>query len=238
MIELLGSSKYTPPQTGDVLFLYDPATNKDLISNTTVGVLKAATAVDNTVLIDGQPTVKFTGTGAGVQINLPTALNLEALTNWTLEWSSIMNAYQGGYATEIFMDLTNSAGYPVGCRWTDGGYQERNQFNAGDWANARIWRPDITKTQAIGKLNKWALVRNGNEFYVMLNGVRQLLENGTSSGGSKQSYFSKTQALLNAVTRFYIGYYNGTNLAYPGNFGRIRFSNFARYINNYTPQPF
>jgi hypothetical protein len=236
MIELLGGTKAEEPQTGDVLFLYDPATNKDLISDTVVGAIKTATEVDPAVLIDGQSTLKTSSVNSGVLITLPTALDLETMQNWTLEWSSIWNAYQSGYATELFMDITNTAGFPIGCRWTDGGYQERNQFNASDWNNARIWRPSSTKTQVIGQLNRWALVRKGSYFFVMLNGVRQLLENGTVNG-TKQSLFNKTQALP-TVTKMYLGYFNATNRCYPGNFGRIRFSNFARYVGDYTPQPF
>lgn len=239
MIELLNSiTEQTKPPEGDALFLYDPATNKDLISNIVVGALKAGTVVDSTYLIDNQPTLRVDNANAGAVLTFPSSIDLNALTEWTLEWSSRPTSIGGYYFTELFLDVAGGSGYPVGCRWTDTGYGNTLQFNAADWANERIWRPPFTKSTAVNTLNRYALVFKGGNFTVFRNGTKQMLTNATGGVGSTtQDYFPKTQAwgLFKILT---LGYLNSVNSSWIGNYGRIRISNFARYLGSYTPEAF
>lgn len=239
MLEILLASRGggEPEPTGDVLFLYDPATNKDLISNTVVGALRTATTVDTLVTLDGQPTVKFGSTAAGAIITLPTPINLEALAEWTVEWSSRPTSMSSSYMNEIFLDLLNTAGYPLGCRWADGGYGNRLQFNISNFANSNLWRPPVDKSAALNKENRWAMVYKGGQVKVYRDGVKQMLAAGTNGGTGTQDFISKTQPFF-TVAKIYIGWYNGTNVAFIGNMGRIRISAFARYLGNYSPKPF
>lgn len=238
MIEQMISGNARPPTpVGDVLFLYDPASNTDLITGAVCGTLGNGAAADSAVKIDGVNTVKFTASGSYCTILLPTPLNLEALTEWTIEWASRPTSTVNGYLTEMFIDILNTAGYPVGCRWTDGGYGNRLQFNLADWNNLRIWRPAGAHSTVLNKVTRWAMVFRNNRVIVYKDGVAQQLENGTAAGGTTQGYIDKTQA-FQTFRKIYLGYYNGVNQAWLGNFGRLRISAFARYLANYTPEPF
>lgn len=237
MNEMLFSGGAGIPQpTGDVLFLYDPGTSKDEISGNVCIALSGGAAVDNTFLIDNKATLKFTAAGQQGLITFPTSINLEALTEWTVEWSSRPTTFLTSYVTELFMDLTVSQGYPIGCRWGDGGYGNRLQFNISNWANNNIGQPPIVKTDVTNKINRWAMVFKGGQLRIYKDGVKQLLAFGTSNTYA-QDYIGKTQAFP-TVTRMYLGYFNSVNQAFAGNMGRIRISNFARYLGNYTPVAF
>lgn len=238
MIEtlLMGGEPIVIP-TGDVLFLYDPATNKDLITNTVCGALKASTTVDTTVKIDGNDTLKFAAAGAGAVLTFPSGINLNALTEWTIEWSSRPTAIGVSYFTEIFLDTTPSSGVPLGCRWTDGGYGDKLQFNIADFNNARLWRPPFAKPAVVNKLTKYSMVYKGGVVKVYVDGALQTLTNGVEGNGVSQAFISKTQS-WGVFTNLTLGYFNSANVAWLGNFGRIRISNFARYLGTHTPPPF
>jgi len=237
MIELLlPKENDAPPPTGDVLFLYDPATSKDLISNQVCIALANNAAIDIVNKIDDLPTLKLAqGTSQGL-ITLPTPINFETLSEWTVEWTSKPTSIGSAYFTELFLDIAVTAGYPIGCRWADGGYGNRNQFNIGNWSNNVIGQPAIVKGNAIGKDNRWAMVFRGGQLRIYYNGTLQMIAFGTTNNYA-QSYIPKTQA-FGLIAKIYIGYYNGINQAWLGNMGRIRISNFARYLGNYIPVPF
>lgn len=237
MIELMGSTfSNDPPPEGDVLFLYDPATSKDLVSNQVCIALTNGASVDTVVKIDGYNTLKFAAGNQQGLITLPTPINFETLSEWTIEWVSRPTSIGGSYFTEVFLELAVSQGYPMGCRWADGGYGNRLQFNLSNWSNPNIWQPPIVKTQAINNDNRWAIVYKGGIARIYRNGVKQMLAAGTG-GVYDKDYIAKTQAFLLA-SKIYLGYYNSINQAWLGNMGRIRISNFARYLGNYTPVPF
>ncbi|MNM47266.1 hypothetical protein D3C81_582290 [compost metagenome] len=238
MRELLlsGGTEDLPEPTGDVLFLFDPGTAKDLISNQICIALANNATIDTINKIDDNPTIRFAqGTSQGL-ITLPTPINFEALTEWTVEWTSRPTSIGSSYFTELFLDIAVTQGYPIGCRWADGGYGNRNQFNIGNWSNAVLGQPSLVKSQAVNKDNRWAMVYKGGQLRIFYNGVLQMLAFGTG-GSYSQSYIDKTQA-FGLIAKIYLGYYNGTNQAWLGNMGRVRISNFARYLGNYTPVPF
>ena len=228
----------TPIPTGDVLFLYDPATNKDLISDTICGALKGSTSVDATFQIDGYDTLKFAAASAGAVLTFPTALSLNSMTEWTIEWSSRPTTIGSAYFTELFLDTVPASGIPLGCRWTDSGYGDKMQFNAADFNNLRLWRAAETKASAVNKLTRYSMVYKGGAIRVYKDGVLQMLANGVEGGSStSQTFIPKTQAWP-VFANLTLGWFNAGNTAWLGNFGRIRISNFARYLANYTPAPF
>ena len=237
MNELLLAIKEDPPApTGDVVFLYDPATSKDLISGQVCIALSNNAAIDTINQIDGHSTLKLAqGTSQGL-ITLPTPINFEALSEWTVEWTSRPTSIGSSYFTELFLDIAVTQGYPIGCRWGDGGYANRLQFNIGNWSNGVIGQPPIAKSSVVSKDNRWAMVFKNAQLRIYYNGVLQLIAFGTTSNYN-QNYISKTQE-FGLIAKLYIGYYNSINQAWLGNMGRIRISNFARYLGNYTPIPF
>lgn len=228
----------TPIPTGDVLFLYDPATNKDLITDTVCGALKANTSVDSVVKIDGYNTLKFAASSAGAVLTFPTTLSLNTMSEWTIEWSSQPTAIGVSYFTELFLDTVPSSGIPLGCRWTDGGYGDKLQFNVADFNNLRLWRPPGNKASAVNRLTRYSMVYKGGVIRVYKDGVLQLVTNGTEAAApTSQTFISKTQAWP-VFANLTLGWFNSANVAWLGNFGRIRISNFARYLGNHTPPPF
>lgn len=233
---LLGGSGGAPGPTGDVLFLFDPETSKDLISNQVCIALSNGAAVDTLNKIDDKPTLKLAQATSLGLITLPTPINFEALTEWTVEWTSHPNTIGSSYFTELFLDIAVTQGYPIGCRWGDAGYNNRLQFNIGNWSNSVIGQPAIVKSSVVTKDNRWAMVFKGGQLRIYYNGVLQAIAFGTSTSYG-QNYISKSQA-FGVIAKIYIGYYNSINQAWLGNMGRIRISNFARYLGNYTPVPF
>lgn len=227
-----------PVAQAGTLFLYDPGTNKDLISDTIVGALKANTTVDTSVLIDGRSTIKFAAAASsGVTITLPTAINLDTLPAWTVEWVSRPTSFPTDYANELFLDTLTGITNVIGCRWSNLGYGNRLQFNMSNWANSFIWRPPVAKADVVNTIVRWAMVYQNNQVAIYKDGVRQMLANGTSTSTGTQNYIDKTMAFP-TVARIHLGYYNGTNQSFLGNIGRIRISDGARYTANYTPIPF
>jgi hypothetical protein len=232
---LISGRKETTQPTGDVLFLFDPGTGKDEVTNQTCIALSGV-AVDMSVLIDEKPTLKFAAVNNQGLITFPTPIAFDALEGWTVEWSSRPTSFATAYANELFLDITTTLGYPIGCRWGDAGYNNRLQFNISNWANANIGQPPVNKTAVVNKVNRWAMVFRNNRLQIFKDGVLQMLAFGTSTTYA-QDYMAKNGALP-TVTKLYLGYFNSINQAWLGNFGRIRISNFARYLGNYTPTPF
>lgn len=222
---------------GTTLFLYDPATNKDLVTGTTCGVLRSGTTVDSTILIDGNSTIKSTTGTHGATITFPTPLDLGSLAEWTIEWNSLPNSIGYGYSTELMLNWP--AGPYMGCRWADGGFGNRLQFSGGGtgFSNvATIWRTPETNVQAANKLARYAMVLADGKISVYKNGIKQSMNNGTTNAIT-QDYFVKA-TIPQPLTTMSIGWLNSTFISWQGNFGRVRISAGARYLANYTPVPF
>lgn len=228
----------TALDTGTTLFLYDPATNRDLVTGTVCGAIRSGTTVDGTILIDGSPTLKSTTGTHGVDITFPTPLDLNSLSEWTIEWSSKPVTIRAEYSSELFLNWPS--GPLFGCRWTDSGYGHRLQFTDGAWTNPTLWRPEsFTKTNATTKINRYAMVFKDGKISVYIDGVKQMLENGSDIAGpnTKQNFFPKATT-WQPLTRLLLGYYSATYPSFLGNYGRVRISAGARYLANYTPAAF
>lgn len=229
----------TPKIDPNVLFVYDPATNTDLVTGLTCGTKLGATAADSAVLIDGQPTVKLATTAQGVTIAFPTPINLDAMTEWTIEWSSLPTSINASYANELnLLDAANTASNYVGCRWPDGGFANALQFTLNGYGNtSTCWRAlSVTKTVALNKISRYAMVFKNNRMTVYRDGVLLTVTNGTSGNGTSQTFINKIQQ-NNPHTKMFIGWANSTYVSTVGNVGRVRISNIARYDGNYTPAP-
>lgn len=234
------SSIITPRIDPDVLFMYDPATNTDLVTGLTCGVKLNSTTVDNVTLIDSQPTVKMAATNQGVTITFPTSIDLNSMPEWTIEWVSRPTSINTSYANELtLLDASGAGNMYIGCRWTDTGFANTLQFTLNGYGNtSTCWRAmSVTKSVAVNKLSRYAMVFKDNKLTVYRDGVLLTVTNGTGGSGVNQTFINKIQA-LNPFTRMYIGWANSTYISPIGNFGRVRISGIARYTSNYTPQPF
>ncbi|MNI53907.1 hypothetical protein D3C73_1087660 [compost metagenome] len=218
----------------NVLFLYDPATNKDLVTGTTCGVVRANTPVDSVVMIDGNPTLKAAVSTSGVAITFPTPIDLGILDEWTIEWAAFPTSVPANYATEMLMNYPGG-GY-IGARWTDAGFGARLQFTGGGFGNAAtIWRIPTNYAQASGHLARYAMVYKDGLISVYKDGVKQTMNNGTGQSTSSTSF--PKAAGWQPFTTMNLGWINSTYISWLGNYGRVRISSTARYLANYTPQP-
>lgn len=236
MIELLlgGKPKAAQPPYQDPAFLYDPETNSDLLGSKPTILRRANTTVDTNYLIDDHPTVRLGTANAGIQVTFQTPFNFN-IPEWTIEWSSRIEAIGTYYFTELLFIASN--GDFLGCRWTDGGYNSMLQMSVGSWANNNTnWRA-LTKTAVLGVLKRYALIYKDGVIRFYVDGVMQELMNGTAGTGAKQMFFVPPVNLV-AYANMYIGYQGSVNGSYTGNVGRVRLSNYARYTGNYTPEPF
>lgn len=234
---MLMNGKRTPEETGDVIFLYDPVTNTDLIGGPSVSTLSGGAVADETILINGQPTLKFPTGSAKQVIAFPSDLNLTT-GNWTLEWSFINNSAPSAYANDFVMySRTGGSSVGVYTRFGDSGFGHR--YNLSDprgAANPNFCQPlPFTKASLVGLTTNVAMVSIGGLIKVYINGVFQMMAVGAGSGAYTQPTFAAQG--MDAIYQWGIGWVGSTVQAVPGNRGRIRLSNFARYKANYTPGP-
>lgn len=240
MIEhlLINAGSVSLPETGDVIFLYDPVTNTDLAGGPSVSTLSGGAVSDETILINGQPTLKFPTVAAKQVIAFPTDLDLTQ-GNWTLEWSFINDTSPTAYANDLVMySRTGASGVGVYTRFNDSGFGNRYCLSDSRGAsNPGLVQPlPYTKAQLVGTLMNMALVSIAGVIKVYVNGVYTMTALGNASNVYNQPTFTATG--MDKIYQLGIGDVNGgTVRAIPGNRGRIRLSNFARYKSNYTPGP-
>lgn len=241
MLTLWQQSMFVTPKIDpNVLFMYDPATNTDLVTGLTCGTKLNGVSVDSNTPIDGQPTVKMAATNQGVTIAFPTPIDLNGLAEWTIEWASLPTSINASYANELtLLDAGGAANMYIGCRWPDGGFANALQFTLNGYGSpSTCWRAmSVTKTVALNKLSRFAMVFKDNQLRVYRDGALLTVTNGTGAGGTSQTFINKIQQ-LNTFTRMYIGWANSTYVSTIGNVGRVRISKIARYTSNYTPAPF
>mgnify|MGYP001113576761 CR=1 FL=1 len=241
MIEsLLATTEVTvqPPDLPGV-FLFDPESQTDLMNNNATVTLSGAT-VDATYLIDGYPTTKLPSITSYLLITLPNPLELDA-NDWTLEWSCMVSAFQ---ATRYDGEMrgTTTTGKVVASRWTDSGYGTQLQSFAGAAATEDLlWRIPGAKQTFVNQLRRMALVCRGGAVTVFKDGLPQKVTNwnivGNSSKQVTRDSFNK-DAVIGKLNSIRLGWTATATPAAISNVGRIRFSDYARYIFPYTPAPF
>lgn len=235
--QLLINTGQSTPETGDVIFLYDPVTNSDLAGGPAVSTLSGGAVADQTILINGQPTLKFPTTAAKQVIAFPTDLNL-TVGNWTLEYSFINNTNPTAYANDLVMySRTGGSGIGLYTRFGDSGFA--NRWFLSDprgAASPSLTQPlPYTKALLVGATTNVALVSIAGVIKVYVNGSMTPMALGSSGSTYNQTTF--TAQGMDAIYQFVTGSAVANVLAVPGNRGRIRLSNFARYKANYTPGP-
>lgn len=241
MIEMWLTTKQATPQPPDLagVFLFDPETRTDLINNNAT-VSASGTSIDTSYLIDGKPTTKLLSTGDFLVITIPTPIDLDA-SDWTVEWSCRATAFQDSKYEGEFGGMTTAGKY-LYSRWTDGGYGYFLQSFVGSGATgAVLWRILPAKQSVVGILRRMALVCKAGVVTVFKDGVPQRVGNWDNVGGASQAVtqdnFPK-EANMGKLSSIRLGSSGSTTPAALSNIGRIRISNYARYISTYTPVPF
>lgn len=240
-MELLLSTAQVVEQPPDLpgVFLFDHETRTDLVSNN-ASVTFAGATVDTSYLIDGHPTTNLPSTASYLLITLPTPLELDA-SDWTLEWSRMATAFQATrYDGEIRCGTTASKW--IISRWTDAGYGTQLQTLVGAGSSeADLWRIPGAKQTVVNVLQRMALVCRQGVVTVFKDGVPQKITNWNIVGGSAnqvtRSNFNK-DPVVGKMNSIRLGWVSTTLPAAISNIGRIRFSDYARYIHPYTPIPF
>lgn len=231
---LLGLLESPPEDTGNVIFLYDPVTNTELMGTNPTIVLSGGAVADAANPIDGRSSLSFPSTSAGLLITFATPLNLQG-KNWTVEWSSKNTTAAASYAHEFSL-LSSTAGTGVLSRYGDQGFQNRLHFGTSFGVANNTWAPAITKANATNVLNHYALVCKDGQIKIFCNGLQQSLARGTTTVYNLQS-FTPQDSLAN-ITRLRLGFEASSTPAVTGYHGRIRISDFARYSRSYTYVPF
>lgn len=241
MIEqMLNSGAYTPqPPDLPGIFLFDHQSRTDLVNNNaTVSVSGAA--VDSTYLIDGFPTTKLAATTHYMLITIPTPIELDA-NDWTVEWSCMVSAFQATRYDGEFAGSTTAA-KALTSRWTDAGYGSALQTYVGAAASAAVlWRIAPAKQSVVGFLRRMAIVCRSGVITVFKDGQPQMVSNWDNVGNASKVVTQKTfpkEAGMGKLNLIRLGWASTVSPAAISNIGRIRISDYARYIHPYTPVPF
>jgi len=241
MIECLLPTPQVVEQPPDLpgVFLFDHETRTDLINNNATVSLSGAT-VDTTYLIDGHPTTKLPSITSYLLITFPNPLELDN-SDWTLEWSCMATAFQATRYDGEMRGLTTT-GKALISRWTDSGYGSQLQsFVGGGATEDLLWRIPGSKQSVVNQLRRMALVCKQGVVTVFKDGVPQKVTNWNIVGGSgnqvTRNNFNK-ETVVGKLSSIRLGWISTTAPAAISNVGRIRFSDYARYIFPYTPTPF
>lgn len=172
------------------------------------------------------------GTTDGIDIIFDTPINLAA-TDWTLEWTS-QNLGTGGtgYFAEIAL-LAAPDTQGVEARYGDNGFGHRLQFGGLVNGTSNVWSVSSNKTTLNGVLKKYAMVKQGSNIAVYIDGIRQNLAVGTGADYSIPSFPIDTNISAIKYVRVGSTAYGGAALA--AKRANVRLSLYARYTGNYTP---
>lgn len=241
MIESLLSTTQVVDQPPDLpgVFLFDHATRTDLMNNNATVTASGAT-IDTAYLIDGLATAKFSATTDYLLINIPTPLELDT-SDWTLEWSCMASAFQATRYDGEIRGITTGSKFIIS-RWTDSGYGYQLQTLVGAGATEDVlWRIPGTKQSVVSQLRRMALVCRQGVITTFKDGVPQKVTNwnivGNASKQVTRDNFNK-EAVVGKLNAIRLGWISTALPAAVSNVGRIRFSDYARYIRAYTPTPF
>lgn len=212
------------PVVTDPFLLFDTVSMTDLTGrNPTLTLTNAA--VDNTYLIDGEPTVKIENGGA-LALTLNEAFDT-SVPEWTLEWSSRLNASSVAYNNLMVMSAGSVTAFVQ--RQADSGFGGRIQqgyttANAGSVNNF-----PFGSAAKNGVLTRYAAVKNIDGTITMfVDGKPTMLANGTGTTYSVKSFYAG--ANLGLMTRIALG-------ALAQNIGSFRLTKKALYKAEYIPRP-
>lgn len=210
--------------TGDPWMLFDVNTLTDKMGTGATGVLTSA-APDPTYLIDGEPSLKITGTGS-LKITLATLFD-STIPEWTLEWSSRLNTSTTAYATLIV--LRNATAFTFAQRTADSGFGLRIQQGITFAAAGDAYNFPFGSAAKNGVLTRYAAVKKNGVITMYVDGKATNLANGTGASYTVKGLPAGAGLVNN----------NEITLGLLAqNIGHIRLSKFARYSIDYTPAPF
>lgn len=215
---------YSGVVEGDAWMLFDVNTLTDLKGTGATGVLASA-SVDNTYLIDGEPSLKILNAGT-LKIAMPQVFD-SSIPEWTMEWSCRLNAATTGYANLWYMHAgTNNAFVQ---RTGDNGFGNRLQQGFQMATANEAWNLPFTSAAKNGVLTRYAAVKKNGIVSMFVDGKLTNMAVGTGFAYNVKGFPAGAGVVNN--NEIYIG-----TLAQ--NIGHIRISKFARYTLDYTPKPF
>jgi hypothetical protein len=211
------------PLVADPWLLFDTGTMTDLAGrNPTLTLTNAA--VDNTYLIDGEPTVKINQGGT-----LALAFNElfdSTVLEWTLEWSSRLNAASTAYNNLVVMqDAVNTVFIQ---RQADSGYGTRIQQGYRTTSAGDVNNFPFGSAAKNGVLTRYAAVKKNGVITMYVDGVPTNMANGTGTNYNVKAF--NAGAGSTTVNRLTLG-------ILAQNIGSIRLTKKALYEAEYIPRP-
>lgn len=215
---------YSGVVDGEAWMLFDVNTLTDLKGTGATGALVSA-APDNTYLIDGEPTLKILNAGT-LKIAMPQVFD-SSIPEWTMEWSSRLNATTTGYANLWYMHAGANNAFVQ--RTGDAGFGNRIQQGLQMATANDAWNFPFGSATKNGVLTRYAAVKKNGIISMFVDGKLTNMAVGTGSVYNVKGFPAGAGVVNN--NEIYIG-----TLAQ--NIGHIRISKFARYTIDYTPKPF
>jgi len=215
---------YSGAVAGDAWMLFDVTTLTDKMGTGATGVLTSASA-DNTYLIDGEPTLKILNAGT-LKIAMPQVFD-SSIPEWTMEWSSRLNATTTGYANLWYMHAGANNAFVQ--RTGDAGFGNRIQQGLQMATANDAWNFPFGSVAKNGVLTRYAAVKKNGVISMFVDGKLTNMAVGTGTAYTVKGFPAGAGVVNN--NEIVIG-----TLAQ--NIGHIRISKFARYTIDYTPKPF
>ena len=212
------------PLNIDPWLLYDAATMTELKGRNVTPVITGAVTIDSSYLIDGEPTVNIP-TGGLIELNLANDIFDSGIAEWTLEWSSRLNASTTGYANLMYLATQTQTGFVQ--RTSDSGFGLRIQQGANALTAGAVNNFPFGSAQKNGVLTRYAAVKKDGVIRMFVDGKPTLMANGTGFTYSVASFVAGTGL---PITRLGFG-----TLAQ--NMGAVRLTKKALYQAEYTPVP-
>lgn len=210
--------------SGDPWMLFDVNTLTDKMGTGATGTLSTA-AADPTYLIDGEPSLKITGTGF-LAINFGQLFD-STIPEWTLEWSSRLNASTTAYAN--LLTLRSASATTFQQRTSDSGFGLRIQQGYTFVTANDAYNLPFGSAAKNGVLTRYAAVKKNGVVTMFVDGKATNMAIGTGASYSVKAMPAGPGVAAN--TTLVIG-------LLAQNIGHVRLSKFARYGIDYTPAPF
>lgn len=194
---------------------------------------------DDGVVFETTPTIDNI-TLAGQLGNLSATIMFDRNVNltagdFTLEYSSINVGSNTNYMGELaFFNASDTLLQSL--RFGNGGFGNRYQLDDPTKGVSGVYSTTLTKTVSLNNLKRVAIVKIGSSIFFYLNGVKQMLAIGVGSTYNNDSMLAPSG--LTRVRYIKLGKFAAGMSAALLKMGPIRLSNFARYTENYTPEPF
>lgn len=219
------------------ILLYDPVTNTDLTGNSTI-VTNGSPVIDDSVKFYGFSTATWNeNTGVFLTFKDQNILNLYN-SDWTYEYEIQQTEAPTNYKF-YYWDVLSNSSIANGGRSTDSGYGFFRQFGINGFGasdNSQMWRIQGSQSSLVGTPQQIALVCRDKVISIYVNGVRQALASGTGSAPSFNTFSYPCPSNAGYLRQVRHGYLSAQSKGVASKRGRIRVSNYARYLSNYTPK--